>query len=159
MGNGLISAMLQVETTNPTYLNRLYYLPAVPPADLSYYTSDADIGVVPIPDTCLSYKLSLPNKLFEFIQGRLAIVASNLPEMSRIVEEYGVGLTYEVGNPAKLADALDTLLQDSGLLAVCRENADKAAEILNWQNEQHTLLKIYESLTPELHEKHDNQVS
>jgi glycosyltransferase involved in cell wall biosynthesis len=146
MGSGAMSALLRTESRQPKYRNGLYHLEAVAPADMPYYSSDADIGVVPVPDACLSYRLSLPNKLFESIQGGLSIVASDLPEIRRVIEEYKLGLIYKAGDATELSNALDDLLQNRVLLNRCRDNADKAAKILNWENEQRILLKIYQSL-------------
>lgn len=146
MGSGAMSALLRTESRQQKYRNGLYHLEAVAPADMPYYSSDADIGVVPVPDTCLSYRLSLPNKLFESIQGGLSVVASDLPEIKRVIQEYKLGLIYRAGDPVELANALDDLLQNRALLDTCRDNADKAAKMLNWENEQQILLKIYQSL-------------
>lgn len=50
-----------------------------------------DVGIFVCPPSTFNLKHALPNKFFEFIQARLAIVIGPSPEMSRLVEEYGVG--------------------------------------------------------------------
>jgi glycosyltransferase involved in cell wall biosynthesis len=140
-----MAEMLKSNIAISLYDGRLYYQPAVPQDELQYYTFDADVGVVPIPDNCMSHHLSLPNKLFEFIQGGLAVVASDLPEISRVINEYNVGQTYEAGNIVAFSERIKTILRNVELLATYRNNSDKAAKVLNWQNEQQILLQIYNS--------------
>lgn len=50
-----------------------------------------DVGLFLCPPTTFNLKHALPNKLFEFIQARLAVVIGPSPEMERVVKKYGVG--------------------------------------------------------------------
>lgn len=65
--------------------------PPVRPAELLNYTASADIGLCLIEDSCLSYRLSLPNKLFEYALAGIPVVASDLPEIRAVVEDARVG--------------------------------------------------------------------
>jgi len=43
--------------------------------------------------------VALPNKLFEYINSGIAVAASDLPEMKRIVAGYRLGTTFDPENP------------------------------------------------------------
>lgn len=52
----------------------------------------ADFGICLIEDVSLSDRFCLPNKLFEYIFSGLPVIASNLPDMKSLIEEYQVGI-------------------------------------------------------------------
>ena len=51
--------------------------------------NEYDVGLYVLPPTSFNHLHALPNKIFEFVQARLAIAIGPSPEMARIVEEYG----------------------------------------------------------------------
>lgn len=53
---------------------------------------DYDIGFYLCPPSNFNMEHALPNKLFEFIQARLALLIGPSPEMQALVERHGVGL-------------------------------------------------------------------
>lgn len=55
------------------------------------FINQYDIGVFTLPPINFNYKHALPNKLFEFIQARLAIIVSPSPEMALVVKENNLG--------------------------------------------------------------------
>ncbi len=56
--------------------------------------------------------MSLPNKIFEYMSGGLAIVNSLTGETSRLVTEENIGRGYEPGSAHSLAQTLSTLADD-----------------------------------------------
>lgn len=51
-----------------------------------------DVGVFALDPLIRNYYLALPNKIFEFIQARLAIIVTPNPAMAEIVEQYDNGM-------------------------------------------------------------------
>ena len=88
LGYGEMASLIKEAAKN--YPN-IHYHPAVPPSELSYYTKGADIGISLIEATCLSYYLSLPNKLFEYLYAGLPVIVSDFPEMKRLVDSENLG--------------------------------------------------------------------
>lgn len=72
-----------------------------------------DVGVFVLPPVNFSYRWALPNKIFDFIQARLAIVVGPSPEMGSIVAGHRLGLVAADFTAQSLADALDTLTADA----------------------------------------------
>jgi glycosyltransferase involved in cell wall biosynthesis len=125
--------------------DRVTLLPGVPLEELLAQTAEADVGVTLLQDTCENHRLALPNKLFEYIAAGVPVVTSALPEIQRLVEDYGVGWCVTPNDPDALAQALRIALahrQDDAL----RERLRRAAEELSWSREQHRLLGLYERL-------------
>lgn len=73
----------------------IYLLKPVPHECLVEFISSADYGVCMIQAVSLSDQYCIPNKLLECAIAGLPVLASDLPEISRIVTEYNVGLVVE----------------------------------------------------------------
>lgn len=121
----------------------IHFMPAVPPDQVRDYTVDADVGLSLIENTCLSYYLCAPNKLYEYAACGVAPVVSDFPEMSRFVDSYDCGWKIE-----PVMDELRRLVEriDAETLATKRANAERAGAYYCWENEEPELLCMYEAL-------------
>ncbi len=124
--------------------NRIHFLGNIPPKTLKTITPLADVGMSMEEDLGLSYRYALPNKLFDFIQARVPILATNLPEIKKIVEEYKVGKVIDNHYPKHLAEKLQEIL-DEGKRSY-QENLANAANELCWENEELKLKEIFEKI-------------
>ncbi|WP_240038111.1 hypothetical protein [Actinomyces procaprae] len=88
---------------------RVRVMDPVPYAELIDTLARYDVGVFSIPPVSFNYKHTLPNKLFDFIQARLAVVVSPSPEMARVVEQYQLGAVTADFTAGSLAACLDAL--------------------------------------------------
>ena len=59
--------------------------------------SGASVGLALIQPICLSYRMSLPNKLFEYVAAGLPVLGSDLPAIGGLVNEQRIGLLAEPG--------------------------------------------------------------
>jgi len=76
-------------------------------------TSSADIGTAFFEPISLSYKLALPNKLFEYIMAELPVIASDLPAIRKIYEEDNFGILASTkSNSKELAQDIEKLIQN-----------------------------------------------
>jgi glycosyltransferase involved in cell wall biosynthesis len=64
---------------------------AVPYDELHNITCSADISTALFEDISLSYKLALPNKLFESMMAGVPVIASDLPAIRRIYDKHPFG--------------------------------------------------------------------
>ncbi len=126
--------------------SRVSFFGPVPSEEVTAFASTADLGIAPIENRCLSYYYCSPNKLFEYIAAGLPVVASNFPELKRIIEGYGLGTTFDPEDPRDIARAINEVLSDPVKYEEMRQNALNAAKIFNWENESEKLLAIYKSL-------------
>jgi len=128
-------------------VSRIAFFGPVAPQEVITFVSTADLGIAAIENTCLSYYYCSPNKLFEYIAAGIPVVASDFPELRRIVEEFKVGCTFNPDDPKDIARAINWVLEDEQRLVELKANARKAAAVLNWDNEEKKLLAIYKRLT------------
>jgi hypothetical protein len=85
----------------------------VPYSELIQTLNNYDVGLFVLPPVNFSYEWALPNKIFDFIQARLAIVVGPSPEMAAIVREYELGIVARDFSVQALADAIDELTAES----------------------------------------------
>jgi len=125
---------------------RVHFFGPVEHHEVSSYLSSADFGIAPILNVCLSYYYCSPNKLFEFVQARLPVLASNFPEMEKVVEDYDIGLTFEPSDVSDIVKTIQQMIADKGKMQYYRQNTEKAAHAFNWENESQKLKTIYKEL-------------
>ena len=118
---------------------RLLIIPPVDITELWKYSGAADVEMMAIEPVSKSYYYSLPNKLFESIQSETPVIASDLPEMKRIVEGYRIGLLCSPGDMRAFCDCVDRMLTDRELYSACKQNILKAKEDLCWEKEKQVL--------------------
>jgi len=151
LGYGSLAADLRALAAASPAADRVHVLPAVPPDVLSDWVRDADVAVMPIRDSTLNHRLSTPNKLFEALAAGVPIVASDLPEMRRIVMDDPagpLGLLCDPTDPAAIAAAIADLLgRPSADRTALRERCRTAArERWNWETESARLVALYADL-------------
>lgn len=120
--------------------DRVHFVGKVPPTEVATALADADLSVVYVRPVCLSYRFSLPNKLFESIHGGLPIAAADLPDTAALVREHGVGEIFDAQSPQDMADTISTILADPEHY---RAAARRAARALTWEREESELLALY----------------
>src|SRR5690606_30214495 len=93
-----------------------------------------DVGVFLLPPINFNYANTLPNKLFEYIQARLAVAVGPTPEMAAIVRKYGIGLVADDFTPASLAEKLNALTEDD--VKLFKQRSSLAARDLSAENNE-----------------------
>lgn len=104
---------------------RIKILPPVESHKLVEFINQYDVGVFLIPPVNFNYANTMPNKLFEYIQGRLAIAIGPSPEMASVVNDYAIGVVCENFDPKRLASKLNQLTPQE--LFRYKSNTQKAA--------------------------------
>ncbi|MDQ7041234.1 MAG: glycosyltransferase [Rhodothermus sp.] len=115
LGDGPLAPAIRERAAALEVADRVYLLPPVLPDELLAVTASADIGLVLLEDTCLNHRLALPNKLFEYLAAGVPVLVSDLPELRRVVETYGVGYVVDTHNREALTAAMRRLAEDASL--------------------------------------------
>lgn len=142
---------------NPGYLDtlrehaqgdpRIRFRDPVPPADLPRTLNAYDVGVFSLPPDNFNMENCLPNKLFDFLQARLAMAVSPSPEMARFVRENELGVVAADYGLQSLVDALRELTPDRILAA--KSAADAHARTLSSASDVATSHAIVSQLLSE----------
>lgn len=142
LGAGDVVAMLRNRAKGRDDVS---FLDKKPYHEMMRYTYHADVGVSLDKDTNINYRFSLPNKIFDFIQAGVPVLASSVVEVKNIVEEYKIGAIIPSHDPEDIAKTIRKIVEERNgedLLL----NLNKAAEVLNWENEMAVLDRIYHPL-------------
>lgn len=119
----------------------IYYHPAVSPDKILSYAASADIGLCLIPNSCLSYYYSLPNKLFEYAMAGLPMLMSNLAEIGRLIRGYDCGQLVDDETQDGIAKAIENMLSSD--LEKYSSNSLAMARRFNWEEQEKVLLSAY----------------
>jgi glycosyltransferase involved in cell wall biosynthesis len=126
--------------------SRVSFFGPVPPEEVTAYAASADLGIAPIENVCLSYYYCSPNKLFEYIIAGIPVVASNFPEMKKIIEKFEIGCTFDPSEPKNIAEAVLHMLEEPEKLQRMKQNTAAVSKVYNWENESKKLLELYRLL-------------
>ena len=122
------------------------FIDPVPMKDIVRHVSGYDVGVYLLNDGGFNHRHALPNKFFEYVQARLALAITPLPDMSAMLRQYDFGVIAEDFTPQAFAAAIRSLTPDS--IARYKQHADSAARTLCWENNdahlRETLLALME---------------
>jgi glycosyltransferase involved in cell wall biosynthesis len=121
----------------------------ITPDELSKITPFATIGLSIEKDLGLNYRFAMPNKLFNYIQAGVPVLASSLPEIKNIVNTYDVGFIIDETTPEKIATGVKHMLNSPAVMKRWKTNCKIAGESLCWENEEKTLKAIYQDFLPE----------
>jgi len=146
VGGGDVIDNLKQQVVESGLAEKVIFVAKQPVLSLRKYTASADLGITLDKDTNINYRFSLPNKLFDYIQAGIPILASNLPEVRRVVEAYQVGRISEDHSPKNIAKHIDEMLNDSEANAQWKINLEKASKELNWEKEKEKLLRIFRAI-------------
>ncbi len=126
---------------------RVRFIPAAPQPELPAWTSGADVGVIPYENTCLNHWFCSPNKLWEYPVAGVPMLVSDFPELRKVVDEHGVGLTLP---PVLDGSALRVLLADidEARLQSMREACRRFLEKDNWCVYESRLVDLYRAIAP-----------
>lgn len=126
--------------------DRVRFLGRMPLEELAKVTVGADLGLAILRHLGESYYYTLPNRISDFAQCGLPVLATDFPEPRRIVEQYRIGSLLPEGeerDPRRLAQAIRDTLHEWDSIAEDdrRERFAKAGEELCWEHDREVLLK------------------
>ena len=119
---------------------RISFVSPVPMPQLPSFLNSYDVGVYLLRPDSFNQLHALPNKLFEFVQARLAVVIAPSPDMAEVVRRHEVGVVADDFSPEAFARALAGL--DAERLASLKSNADRAAARLNADTGRAEVLRL-----------------
>lgn len=127
-----ITLDLILVASEPGYIDELRRqavdVPAVTFRDPVPYTrlvetvAEYDVSIVVFPATTFNLEHSLPNKLFEAVQGRVGVLVGPSPDMAQLVREHGIG---------QVLDGADARSLHRAMTAMSRQDVDR------WKHSAH----------------------
>lgn len=139
---------LREAATKAGLIDRLKLLDPVKPNDVVPTIADAAASVCLIQDTTLSYRFSMPNKLFEAALAGVPIIGSDLPDIGGFIRRFNAGEVVDQTDPVAIASGLTRVIADP---ARYRPDAGTRAAMIaefSWAAQEQKLLELYGNLAP-----------
>lgn len=123
---------------------RIVFHDPVKPAELPKTLNQYDVGVFWIPPFNTNARLTLPNKLFDFVQARLAIAVGPTVEMVDVVKKYNLGIVSKGFSVEEIVASLNTL--DTESIEKYKQAVDHAATDLCFEKDAAVARKLLTDL-------------
>jgi len=146
IGSGDVIETLKQMVDEYGIRERVRFMGRMPYEQMMLHTRLCDIGLTLDRDTNLNYRYSLPNKVFDYIQAGVPVLATDLPEVSRVVVGHDVGMTINGLTPELLVNAIETMRNDPQRMVTWRSNCQLTAGQISWENETITLRNLLKAL-------------
>jgi glycosyltransferase involved in cell wall biosynthesis len=143
LGGGDVIDDLKKEVEKRKMNDKVFFIPRQPLEELIGFTRMADFGLSLDKDSNLNYKYSLPNKLFDYIQPGIPILATDLIEVRKIVERFDIGVITSSCDPQILAGNMKIMMSDENNIARWKKNLNIAANELCWEKEEQKFLALF----------------
>lgn len=141
IGEGDVLKELKKKVTSLSLDKQIKFLGKITPEELKKLTPNASIGISLEEDLGLNYRYALPNKIFDYIHGKVPTIVSNLPEMKSLVKKYSIGEVLTERNPEALAQLINNMSTKN-----YQKELDIAVKELHWSREKKALISIFSSL-------------
>jgi len=147
LGHGMLAEPLRRSVEAEGLQERVLIAGPIPQAELHEWTASADLGVLVLDPVNLSKRLALANKIFEYMAAGIPILATDLPENRRIIDQCECGWLIPDWDPAALAGHIARILADPEEMTRRGANGRRwFEERFNWDEESKQLLAALEVL-------------
>jgi glycosyltransferase involved in cell wall biosynthesis len=115
------------------------FLGRVPYVEAVRLLQHADVGVIPHVASD-HWNTTIPNKLFDYMAGGLAVLTSDAKPAARVVRETGAGIVFRDGDANDCANAIRQLA-DASFRTQCGQNGRvSVATLYNWDRDSARML-------------------
>jgi glycosyltransferase involved in cell wall biosynthesis len=102
-------------------------------SELVKAAASADVGIIPYVGPNLNHLYCCPNKLSQYMQAGLAVLANDLEYVAQVIRQYDCGAVYVAERPETLIATVRELVENPAGLAELKTNARAAAlDHFNW---------------------------
>jgi glycosyltransferase involved in cell wall biosynthesis len=115
---------------------------------LSAYIEKFDLGLALELNEPLSRRYTITNKLFQYLQAGLPVVATDTSGQQEIIRDTEAGLIINLFEKGECISRLELLLNDAETFCRYRQKAIEAAKKYNWEVEKTKLLFIISEILP-----------
>ncbi|WOD41520.1 glycosyltransferase [Nodosilinea sp. E11] len=135
-----------VQQLPPGWVDRVYLHPTVPNHELAACIAKNDIGLALELSDPPSRDLTVTNKLFQYLQAGLAVIATDTAGQREVFEQApAIGHLVAAGDAIAIAHAIEDLVRNPAQLQAAQAAARTAAQTrFCWEVEEKTLLSAAE---------------
>lgn len=123
--------------------DRVTFLPVMMWEDMMCHTAMCDAGLSLDDSSSTNSRFSLPNKIFDYMEAGLAIIATDLPEVSAVINTTGCGIVISGNSAAEIAAAMRQLRDSSSLLKKFKDNSVAGRSAWSRESEEERVRELY----------------
>ena len=142
IGSGDIESELKQRVASLGVTENVVFLGRIPATELYTYTVSAQLGLCLLENMGMSYYYALPNRIFDYLQAGVPVVATPFPEIKNIVQKYNTGILVDDYRPQQLASQIMDFL-NSGFDT---SHFARVASELSWDNEARKLEEVIKNI-------------
>jgi len=145
-GDGDISNEITERIIRLGLQDKVLMMGKIPFEELYNYTISADLGISLLENRGLNYYYSLPNRIFDFVQAGVPVLATDFPEIRNVVDSYQIGTLIDHYEPEYLAETIRNILSEWEVKPDKKAIFEKAKAELCWEKDEETLIGIFKSI-------------
>jgi glycosyltransferase involved in cell wall biosynthesis len=126
--------------------SRVTFTGLVPPGEVAARLAEADVLVLPNPQSAISNAFTSPLKLFEYMASGRPIVASDLPAIREVLRDNDNALLVEPGNPQALSAGIRRIMNDQALASRLAAQAARDVLEFTWAKRAERLEALFATL-------------
>lgn len=126
--------------------DKILFRGRVRPEELQAITRKAFAGITLFDRRGISNYYSLANRFFDYIHAGIPQVAVNYPAYREVNNSCPIAVLIDEPGIREIAEALNRLLDNTGLYQTLVDNCKQARLRYNWQEEEKTLISLYQQL-------------
>ena len=114
LGSGDLEQDLKENDFRKGLSKKIFFVGRLPFQRLKNITKNFDLGLSFEEDTCLAYRFSLPNKIFDYVHAEIPVLASDLPDVSKFISKNNIGEVLNSRCPENIASQITKMLNNKG---------------------------------------------
>jgi len=126
--------------------DKVIFLGMVPPDELPGITCAARAGITLFDRRGISNYYSLANRFFDYMHAAIPQLTVNYPAYREINNSCPVAVLIDEPGIGEIAEALNRLLDNTGLYRTLVDNCKQARLRYNWQEEEKLLIRLYQEI-------------
>ena len=144
VGDGDELEKMKMYASSKPWHERIEFKGRLNPEELRKVTVEADMGISLLDNMGLNYYYSLPNRIADFVQAGVPILATDFPEIRRVVEMYEIGTLISGHDAKEIAEAVKSELNRWKLMDETDRKMifDRAGAALNWEVDKEVFLEV-----------------
>lgn len=143
VGDGDVVPELKKYVETNHLVERVKFIGKKPYSEMMQYTALADVGLTLDKPSNLNYRLSLPNKVFDYLHATTPVICSDLPEVAGLIRKYDAGIVLSELTTDKLITSIQFLQNNPEELSRLKQNCIVAINHECWEEEMKVLELIY----------------
>lgn len=144
-GDGPVRPLLEKLVAEQGMERQVRFLGRLLPDALREVTQQASLGINVLDARSESYRYSLANKFFDYVQAGVPVLCADFAEYRALNEQFEVAVLCP-NEPGAIAAALHRLFSDKFFYRKLADNCKLASRHWNWQSQEPQLLDIYRSV-------------